>query len=274
MVSRYRIVPRQFGEYRGKKCFDIEEVCVQTNTMSFEAYLRCRRFSFVVEVLSSKFFDPMRRHLIESGISYYEVVRAIHSSLEDKNNVSELHKVYKEFSNESVEELYDSRLSIQEYFADAHNYDRLLRSELGDNLLRKYSTIMLYRYLEELVDYCYTIIFSGFVSSNDHNQLATGESVRTWIVESNFLSEFSQKYKDNYQKTRVLKLSHDVPKWLEGEELSLDEFTGEVSYLLTSQREELENELVALYGESNEYQIGKIFHSRSGSEFFCRYKQV
>ena len=45
LQAKYRLLSRQFGEYAGEKVFEIEEVCIATNTMSFQEYLdstRCR----------------------------------------------------------------------------------------------------------------------------------------------------------------------------------------------------------------------------------------
>ena len=123
MKSRYRVVPRQFGEYRGKKCFDIEEVCVQTDTMSYDAYLRCRRFSFLVEVLSFKFFDPMRRYLLEIGVSYYDLLRTIHQEFESNRSKKELSRVYEYFSRESEAELFESFFKKSEYFLNDMIFD-------------------------------------------------------------------------------------------------------------------------------------------------------
>ena len=41
MESKFRILPKQFGEYKGEKVFEIEKVCVATETMSFQSYLNC-----------------------------------------------------------------------------------------------------------------------------------------------------------------------------------------------------------------------------------------
>ena len=49
MKAKWRIVPRDFGEYRGKKVFDIERVCVANNTMSLS-----KSFSIVTPTFSAK----------------------------------------------------------------------------------------------------------------------------------------------------------------------------------------------------------------------------
>ena len=60
MKSKWRIIPRDFGIYRGKKIFDIERVCIQTNTMPYEDYLKCRRFSFLINLFTYSVFFPLK----------------------------------------------------------------------------------------------------------------------------------------------------------------------------------------------------------------------
>jgi len=108
MKSKWRIIPRDFGIYRGKKVFDIERICVATETMPHEDYLACRRFSFLVDFYSYPLFDPIRR-LMEGDlkISYFEFVKFIFDKLEENiknlnpNTFKNYEKIYYEFNLES-----------------------------------------------------------------------------------------------------------------------------------------------------------------------------
>ena len=42
MKAKFRVLAKQFGEYFDKKILEIEKICVETNTMSFQNYLNCR----------------------------------------------------------------------------------------------------------------------------------------------------------------------------------------------------------------------------------------
>ena len=59
MKSKFRVLPKQFGEYCGEKVFEIEKICVATNTMSFESYLNCRNYSFILQILGHEIFIPI-----------------------------------------------------------------------------------------------------------------------------------------------------------------------------------------------------------------------
>ena len=48
-ITKYRIVPLNFGEYEGHKVFDYEEAGVSTKDLSFDDYLFIRALALLVE---------------------------------------------------------------------------------------------------------------------------------------------------------------------------------------------------------------------------------
>ena len=83
MKSKWRIVPRDFGQYRGKKVFDVERVCVATNTMSYTDYLNCRRFSLIIHLFANSVFFPLIKLMKEElNISLFKFVKSIFDNLE------------------------------------------------------------------------------------------------------------------------------------------------------------------------------------------------
>ena len=103
MKTKWRVVPRDFGVYRGKKIFDVERVCVQTNTMPYAEYLECRRLSLVIHFYSYSIFAPLRRILIEElNISYFEFIKKIFNLLEKDSQKSrdKVFKIYDQFTKE------------------------------------------------------------------------------------------------------------------------------------------------------------------------------
>ena len=70
MITKFRLLPRQFGEYRSGKCFEIEEVCVGTNTMPFEDYVECRGISLLVTLFNG-------RHAFREALHWASTVRDI-----------------------------------------------------------------------------------------------------------------------------------------------------------------------------------------------------
>jgi radical SAM superfamily enzyme YgiQ (UPF0313 family) len=61
LKTGYRIIPRQFGVYKGRKCFEIEEICYETSTMSFQDYLQCRGHAFLSYLLGRSQYDLVKK---------------------------------------------------------------------------------------------------------------------------------------------------------------------------------------------------------------------
>ena len=133
MKSKYRIVPRDFGTYRGKRVFDIERVCVGNNTMPYDDYLECRRFSLLNHFFTYAVFTPIKKLLRNDlDISLYEFIFSMFQTLEGKKQnkyykklPDKLLKIYFDFSRECEAELYDSKQHIYDFFKD-ENYKKLL----------------------------------------------------------------------------------------------------------------------------------------------------
>ena len=55
------LLPKQFGDYRGKKILEIEQICVGTSSMNYEEYLNCRNYSFIVKLLGHSVLKPVKK---------------------------------------------------------------------------------------------------------------------------------------------------------------------------------------------------------------------
>lgn len=150
IVSRYRILPRCFGEYRinGKtiKSAEIEEVCVASNTMSFDDYVECRCLHLSVELFYN---DGVFRELFtfanNKNINTFDLLLHIHNSALTHHKLKQL---YSMFTDETKNELWVSKEELSRNFIE--NAEKYYRGETGANLIFKYKTIGLCGYLEEM----------------------------------------------------------------------------------------------------------------------------
>jgi len=96
----YHIQPRCFGFYSvyGKtfSVAEIEEVCVATNSMSYEEYKECRLLNLTVEIFNNdSIFYDLIQFLFLTGVSASEFIKGIHKHIiEDKGKIGRLYEEY------------------------------------------------------------------------------------------------------------------------------------------------------------------------------------
>lgn len=210
METRWRLVSRSIGEYVGEKCFEVEEVCVATNTMSFEDYLDCRGFSFVTVLFQDPQYDIVVRHLKELGISRFDfTMKAWETIRSGKSSISE---IYFEFMRQTEGELFSSREEIYEIFSVEENYQKLLSGEEGDNLLRRFRALVMIDKAPEALALSYDIIESLSSKEVPGEQIeALRDSCRWAMAVRNVSLAFSNTREVDGDS--VVELYYDVAAW-------------------------------------------------------------
>lgn len=142
LVTKYRIIPRCFGyfDYEDQNiCVgEIEEVVVGNNTLPFDDYLICREIALLVVLFyNDGIFEPAMRLLKRLRVPIMNVIRDIHDHLADPAIV----KILRGFSEETRNELWDSREGLAQFISKRENVERYIGGELGSNLIFKYKSI-------------------------------------------------------------------------------------------------------------------------------------
>ncbi len=212
MRSKYRILPKQFGEYNKKKCFEIEKICVETNTMSEKDYLECRNYSFVVRLLSSQVFNPIYKMLTKLNISWYDFSIKVSKAITDENFKGKLKELFEDFCEESQNELFNSKEEVIQFYSDENNYERLKKGLVGENLLAKYSAKSL-MVLDEIFNTIYDVLnlhFKGYVNQENYKIIKSSEK---WIKNLYMINEILDEKKLNNNKESI-DMDFDFPSWL------------------------------------------------------------
>lgn len=137
LQTMFRLLPRQFGEYRGEKIFEIEEVCIATNTMSFDDYLECRGMAFLMKLFSDRQFDTLKRHCMEVDIEFMELIeRVLERFTDDPSN--SLASIYRRFIQANRDELFSTAEGARAAYRAPETYQRLIRGDAGENLMRRF----------------------------------------------------------------------------------------------------------------------------------------
>ncbi|MFX1277690.1 MAG: B12-binding domain-containing radical SAM protein [Promethearchaeota archaeon] len=271
-TTKFRIIPRQFGKYLGNKVFEIEEVCVATNTLSFQDYLECRGFGFIAGLLSSEQFDLILLHLKNLKIDEFDYLYYVWDLV--KSGKSGLSEFYNQFLEETKSELWDSEETLKEFYTKQENYNKLLSGELGDNLMRKFKTKIFLDYCQVAIDLFYEAIES-FLDDVSLTPEIKGflNDAKVWSITCRDIYSLL-KAKDSYKESEILHLNYDINKWYHERKdcVPLISYKGKISYKISTNKKQIDDILTEgqkTYGEDVFFRIGKIVID-SGIKSFWR----
>lgn len=269
-TTRFRILPRQFGEYCGQKCFEIEEVCVATDTMPLEDYIECRGLAFISRLFSDWQFDTLQRHCDSLGVDYFEWINRLW--LQIKTGSTPLSEVYAHYVIKTKTELFDSPEQIYEYFTKDENYQALLRGDIGDNLLRKYLAKALIKCNHEAIDLAHTTLVDLIGDRGDTKVLASIQATLLWVQAVRNITPVLNLNDDAFEEI-YLDMDYDVDAWYRAGSNSrpLIAYEGAVRYRLTLDRAKLTqiiNHAKTMYGEDINFWFLRILDFRPTKDFW------
>jgi radical SAM superfamily enzyme YgiQ (UPF0313 family) len=273
LQSKFRIIPRQFGEYRGVKCFEIEEVCVATSTMTFANYLEVRGFALILSFFSGEQFDIVRRHIEEIGISYYDFSFNLWKLI--KSGKTALSATYYEFLDETQKELWGSKKEIYDFFSKQENYAKLLKGDIGDNLIRKYNLKLLIECCVPSIELAYESILKMKIAGD--SEIADSlNAAKKWLITTRNLNNI---FKGDYHKNinKELKLKYDVESWYQDNHGPLTGYKRNVLYRIFYNVKELDKVLKQegkLYGEDLSFKFSKMVLYRGSKYFWCHVEKI
>lgn len=280
MKTKFRILSRQFGEYERNKCFEIEEVCIATNTISFEDYLECRGLTFVFTIFLSEQFDVLRRHANENNLELYDVLFNLWKLISTTENP--LGEIYASYIKETQQELHDSRESLLDYYRDEKNYKKLLTGELGENLVRKYSTRLLLERSHEAFELSYQTLKDMISeSSPDHleESLHSLDDAFHWVSATRDIGSVFKSLEALNNKEE-LGFCYDIPRWYtdSNSDTPLLEFRSNKKYLFKYDVNHVKPIILnglRIWGENDPaYSFSKVLTNSYPSEFWKDSEEV
>jgi radical SAM superfamily enzyme YgiQ (UPF0313 family) len=277
MTSKFRLLPRQYGEYDGYKCFEIEEVCVATSTMPFEDYMECRGFALIATILSNTQFDVITRHLIELGIDIYEFNMYVWNLVKSGNTT--MSRLYLDYLRETQEELADSPQDIIDYYTEQENYNRLASGETGDNKIRKYRTNAFLEETENMAELIYTAIGEMLGPGADPSAIDSLAAAKKWILATRLIGGNINEAQLDKPLLRFLELPYDVSAWYNAGASAkpLVTYHRPVLYKIRPDKEQISQIMddgKKLFGNSISFVIDKMIIHFSVKSFWCKTEAV
>lgn len=138
--SMYRVLPKNFGIYGGKKVLDVEEIVVGTDTLSFEDYVKARKHALAsVAFWHDDNFLEAVKFAEKCGVSRADWLFSIMPEMEASQGP--VKKYVENFERETRGELFPTKEACIEFYLQDENWEKLTNSEIGDNLMHKYQAI-------------------------------------------------------------------------------------------------------------------------------------
>ena len=267
MKSKWRILPKQFGEYNEKKIFEIERACVETNTMSYEDYLECRNFSYILRLISTQTFLPIYKLAKKLNLSWFQISLEFYALLKDEKYELKLKEIFKDFCKESKEELFDTKEDAINFYSKEENYNRLKKGDIGENLLGKYSALGLLNIKDVITTLFFIMRNRPEIKDNQTLEMVLNCSEK-WLKNIYIIDKIFDADLNKYQKK--IMFDFDFYTWLENETKSIDKFIYPCEYVFTTDLEKIKyfkTELSVISAATREIALGKYLMQQVNRSF-------
>ena len=273
MKSKWRILPKQFGEYCGKKVFEIEQICIGTNTMNYQEYLNCRNYSFIAKLLGHPVFKPIDKLTRKLGIGWFDFSRAVTSVIQNKDYKGKFKDLYQEFCKESHEELFETREEAVNFYSQNENYKSLMRGDIGENLSSKYTGKALL-ILDDIITTLFYVIRKKFNKNFNEELNVVLDSSEKWLKNLYLIDAIFSDSKLEKVKKDELKIDFDFPEWLQNDKQPFEKFKKNSTYKFSLDSKKIdyirsEIKTITLLGKERERGFSRYIERRSSeSNFF------
>lgn len=136
-VTRFRVLPKNFGVYGDERVLDIEEIVVSTDTMTFDDYIQTRKYHLISSIFwNDSWFEDAVALAQKFGVKRSEWFMAMLPALEADGG--DARALLDNFVKETKGELFPTFEECRAFYDQDENFSRLLAGDIGDNLMYKY----------------------------------------------------------------------------------------------------------------------------------------
>jgi hypothetical protein len=178
LKTRYRVIPRAFGIYqfggREMRSAEIEEACVENETLSFEDYVECRRFSLTTMLFHNDgIFSELYQLLQLSGCKISEWLKYLHAQADEFPE--KLQAVYQKFTEETINELTDTREELEGSLKkEVGVIEDYISGKSGNNVLYGNQTRAYQTCMPEVTAVAYRAAVSFLKASGAYDRICPG----------------------------------------------------------------------------------------------------
>jgi radical SAM superfamily enzyme YgiQ (UPF0313 family) len=150
--GKFRIVPADWGEYDGERIFDVEEVAVESNTITFQDYLKIRMTCLLTETMYNEYqYFELLKYLRQYGLSPADW---IWRTLDRRGEAPpEIRRIFESFLTDTQAELFDSEEALFAHFRMDANFAKLKRGEAGHNVVFTHKGMLISQHVEQWIEF-------------------------------------------------------------------------------------------------------------------------
>lgn len=149
--TKFRILPRSFAKLQsGKKVMEIEEVVIGSNTLTFDDYVKIRLLAFSIFITNQPAFKPIIKFLRQNNVDIFDL---FNRPLESDDLPISIKKLFNQFKDATVNELWDSPEEIIQNFQNEDEYNKLLTDQLGFNVIQFHQALVTTNHMSDWTEY-------------------------------------------------------------------------------------------------------------------------
>jgi radical SAM superfamily enzyme YgiQ (UPF0313 family) len=219
-ISKFRVLPKNFGIYGGEKVIDVEEIVVATDSLPFDDYVTARKYHLASSVYwNDSWFQHPLRFVQAFGVKASEWWEAMMHALED--GPAPVKHFLADFVRETKGELFDTREECVRFYSLDENFRMLEQGEIGDNLM--------YKYRARASFYLWPEICAAGMAATKRLLLDRGLGIQVPDFD-HFWKDFDRfvelKHAHGVDRDQVFRpietsLNYDFERWLASDDLSL-----------------------------------------------------
>jgi|GEM_PF-150757 len=277
LKGRYRVMAECIGKYKlfNEKFTvgELEEICYETDSMTFDDYLSCRKMNLIISTFyntfsiywssptSSPFFDGVLKFLRSQKIAISRWMQLLHEEEE-----GELKEAFDAFEKASRDELWENKEEIKKFIHEPAVFEKYLKGSLGYNLQNSFRMLLLTRYINPLKDFTQKTLWK-LLKENGKDSLEN-------IAFVNDLLEFETSRIKNISKDidqiPEITLEYDILKFKDNEKLvSVKDYKLSkpvtVKFVLDELQKNIIKKTIQEEGENKLHGIGSIIKSSAFS---------
>ena len=151
MKTRFRVLPRCFGYFEVLQkqvvAAEIEEVCISTNTLSFEDYVKCRIMHLLIHIFHNDgLFDSALKFIKFLKLSPYKWLELLFQ----ENMTGGVKELFEKYEEDTRQELWLNRDELLHNTQNPGVIDSYISGEIGYNLLFLHKAIAISKFVPEL----------------------------------------------------------------------------------------------------------------------------